>query len=124
MEFKLSEEQELIKANMREFAKTYVEPVAGEIDESGRYPAEIIKKLGEGGWMGMPFPVEYGGAGADYLSYAIAVEELSRSCAATGFTMSVHTGLACGPIALFGSEAQRKIPTPGQRRAFGRICPH
>ncbi|HPF44444.1 MAG TPA: acyl-CoA dehydrogenase family protein [Syntrophomonadaceae bacterium] len=108
MEFKLSEEQELIKANMREFAKTYVEPVAGEIDESGRYPAEIIKKLGEGGWMGMPFPVEYGGAGADYLSYAIAVEELSRSCAATGFTMSVHTGLACGPIALFGSEAQKK----------------
>lgn len=108
MDFKLSEEQELIRDNMREFAKTYVDPIAVEIDENSRYPEEVIKKLGEGGWMGMPFPTEYGGAGVDYLTYAIAVEELSRSCAATGFTMSVHTGLACGPIALFGNEEQKK----------------
>lgn len=108
MDFKLTEEQELIRDNMREFAKTYVDPIAVEIDENSRYPEEVIKKLGEGGWMGMPFPTEYGGAGVDYLTYAIAVEELSRSCAATGFTMSVHTGLACGPIALFGNEEQKK----------------
>ncbi len=108
MDFKLSEEQELIRDNMREFAKTYVDPIAVEIDENSRYPEEVIKKLGEGGWMGMPFPTEYGGAGVNYLTYAIAVEELSRSCAATGFTMSVHTGLACGPIALFGNEDQKK----------------
>ncbi|HAA08328.1 MAG: acyl-CoA dehydrogenase [Syntrophomonadaceae bacterium] len=108
MDFKLSDEQKMIKANMREFAQKYVEPIAEEIDESGRYPEEAIKLLGEKGYMGMPFPEEYGGAGTDYLTYAIAVEELSRSCAATGFTMSVHTGLACGPIALFGNEEQKK----------------
>ncbi|NLO22054.1 MAG: acyl-CoA dehydrogenase [Syntrophomonadaceae bacterium] len=108
MYFKLTEEQELIRDNMREFARTYVDPVAVEIDENSRYPEEVIKKLAEGGWMGMPFPTEFGGAGVDYLTYAIAVEELSRSCAATGFTMSVHTGLACGPIALFGNEEQKK----------------
>ncbi len=108
MNFKLTEEQELIRDNMREFARTYVDPVAVEIDENSRYPEEIIKKLAEGGWLGMPFPVEYGGAGVDYLTYAIAVEELSRSCAATGFTMSVHTGLACGPIALYGNEEQKQ----------------
>ncbi len=108
MDFKLTEEQELIRDNMREFARTYVDPVAVEIDENSRYPKEVIEKLADGGWMGMPFPVEYGGAGVDYLTYAIAVEELSRSCAATGFTMSVHTGLACGPIALYGNDEQKK----------------
>jgi butyryl-CoA dehydrogenase len=108
MDFKLTEEQELIRDNMREFARTYVDPIAVEIDENSRYPEEVIKKLADGGWMGMPFPAEFGGAGVDYLTYAIAVEELSRSCAATGFTMSVHTGLACGPIALFGNEEQKK----------------
>ncbi len=108
MEFKLSDEQKLIKTNMREFTKKYVDPIAVEIDENSRFPSEVIKKLSEGGWMGMPFPIEFGGSGTDYLTYAIAVEELSRSCAATGFTMSVHTGLACGPIALFGNEAQKK----------------
>ncbi|KUG03298.1 butyryl-coa dehydrogenase [hydrocarbon metagenome] len=108
MDFKLTEEQELIRDNMREFARTYVDPVAVEIDENSRYPEEVIKKLADGGWMGMPFPAEYGGAGVDYLTYAIAVEELSRSCAATGFTMSVHTGLACGPIALYGNDDQKK----------------
>jgi butyryl-CoA dehydrogenase len=108
MDFKLTDEQELIRANMREFAQTYVDPIAVEIDENSRYPEEVIKKLAEGGWLGMPFPVEYGGAGLDYLTYAIAVEELSRSCAATGFTMSAHTSLACMPIALFGNEEQKK----------------
>jgi len=108
MDFKLTEEQELVRQNMREFAEKYVDPIAVEIDENSRYPAEVIKKLAEGGWMGMPFPTEYGGGGSDYLTYAVAIEELSRSCASTGFTMSVHTGLACGPIYLFGNEEQKK----------------
>ncbi len=108
MDFKFTEEQELVRQNMRELAEKYVDPIAAEIDENSRYPAEAIEKLAEGGWMGMPFPTEYGGAGADYVTYAIAVEELSRSCAATGFTMSVHTGLACGPIYNFGNEEQKK----------------
>jgi len=108
MDFKLSEEQELVRQNMREFAQTYVDPIAVEIDENSRYPEEVIKRLGAMGWMGMPYPAEYGGAGTDYLTYAVAVEELSRSCAATGFTMSVHTGLAAGPIFYFGNEEQKK----------------
>lgn len=113
MDFKLTEEQELVRENMREFARTYVDPIAVEIDENSRFPAEVVKKLGEGGWMGMPFPTEYGGAGTDYVTYAIAVEELSRSCAATGFTMSVHTGLACGPIDLYANdELKKKFLTP------------
>ncbi|MGR6836851.1 acyl-CoA dehydrogenase [Syntrophomonas erecta] len=108
MDFKLSEEQELVRSNMREFALKYVEPIAAELDETARYPKEVIEKLAEGGWMGMPFPVEYGGQGTDYLTYAIAVEELSRSCAATGFTMSVHTSLALMPINNFGTDEQKK----------------
>jgi len=108
MDFRLTEEQELIRSNMREFALKYVEPIAVELDETARYPREVIEKLAEGGWMGMPFPVEYGGQGTDYLTYAIAIEELSRSCAATGFTMSVHTSLALMPINNFGNEEQKK----------------
>ncbi|HWP96687.1 MAG TPA: acyl-CoA dehydrogenase [Syntrophomonadaceae bacterium] len=108
MDFKLTEEQELVRQNMREFAKTYVDPIAAEIDENSRYPEEVIKRLSAMGWMGMPYPSEYGGAGTDYVTYAIAVEELSKSCAATGFTMSVHTGLAAGPIFYYGNEEQKK----------------
>lgn len=108
MDFKLTDEQELVKSSMREFALEYVEPIAVEIDENARYPKEVIEKLAARGYMGMPFPAEYGGQGTDYLTYALAVEELSRSCAATGFTMSVHTSLALMPIFNFGSEEQKK----------------
>ncbi|MDD2619129.1 MAG: acyl-CoA dehydrogenase [Syntrophomonadaceae bacterium] len=107
MDFKLTEEQELIKENMRDFTRKYVDPIAVEIDENSRYPEEVIKKLAEGDWMGMPYPQEYGGAGVDYVTYAIVVEELSRSCAATGFTLSCHTSLASGPIYNYGSEEQK-----------------
>ena len=69
MEFKLTEEQELIRKNMREFADKYVEPIAAEIDENSRHPAEVFKLLAAGDWMGIPIPVEYGGAGADYLTH-------------------------------------------------------
>jgi len=112
MDFKLTEEQELIRQNMREFAQTYVDPIAAEIDENSRHPEEVIKKLGEMGYMGMPFDPQYGGAGTDYLTYALAVEELSRSCAATGFTMSVHTGLGVGAIYYNGNEEQKKKYLP------------
>jgi butyryl-CoA dehydrogenase len=108
MDFKLTEEQELIRKNMRVFAEKYVDPIAVEIDENSRHPAELFQKLAEGDWLGMPIPVEYGGAGADYLTHAIAVEELSRSCASTGFTVSTHAGIACMLIFLFGTEEQKK----------------
>ena len=108
MEFKLTEEQDLIRKNMREFADKYVEPIAAEIDENSRHPAEVFKKLAEGGWMGIPVPTEYGGAGSDYLTHVLAVEELSRSCSSTGFTVSIHVGIASMLVLLNGTEEQKK----------------
>lgn len=108
MDFKLTEEQELIRANIREFTQKYLDPIAAQIDEESRYPAEVIAKLAELGMMGMPYPQEYGGGGTDFLTYTIVVEELSRSCAATGFTVSCHTALATGPIFNYGNEEQKQ----------------
>ena len=108
MDFKLTEEQELIRKNMREFTAKYVDPIAVEIDENSRHPAELFKKLAEGDWLGIPIPMEYDGAGADYLTHIVAVEELSRSCASTGFTVSIHVGIASMLILLFGNEEQKK----------------
>jgi len=108
MDFRLSEEQELIRKNMREFAEKHVDPIAVEIDETSRHPAELFRKLAESGWMGIPIPVEYGGSGADYLTHIVAVDELSRSCASTGFTVSIHVGIASMLILLFGTEEQKK----------------
>ena len=104
MDFNLTEEQQLIKQNAREFALENVEPIAAELDRTGRYPAETIKKLTELDFMGMPYPVEYGGAGADYLSYVLVVEELSRACASTGIIYSAHCSLATWPIYKWGTE--------------------
>jgi butyryl-CoA dehydrogenase len=108
MDFKLTEEQELIRQNMREFAEKHVDPIAAEIDENSRHPAEVFQKLAEGDWMGIPIPAEYGGAGADYLTHALVVEELSRSCSSTGFTLSIHVGIACMLVLMFGNEDQKK----------------
>lgn len=108
MDFKLSEEQELIRKNMREFAEKYVDPIAAEIDENQRHPAEVFKLLAEGDWMGIPIPAQYGGAGSDYLTHIIAVEELARSCASTGFTLSIHVGINCMLLNLYANEEQKK----------------
>jgi butyryl-CoA dehydrogenase len=108
MDFKLTEEQELIQKNIREFCGKYVEPIAAEIDENSRHPAELFQKLSEGGWMGIPIPQAYGGAGAEYLTHILVVEELARACASTGFTVSIHVGIACMLVLLFGSEEQKK----------------
>jgi len=108
MNFKLSEEHQLIRASVREFCQKFVEPAADEIDQQARFPEDIVKKLAEQDWLGIPFPEEYGGAGSDYLSYTIVVEELSRACATTGFTLECHTSLACYPLFKFGTEEQKK----------------
>lgn len=108
MDFNLTEEQELVRSNMRDFAQEYVDPIAEEIDESSSWPADLYAKLGQGGWLGMPFSQEYGGAGADYITYVVAIEELAKFCAATAFNVSVHTGVACMCINNFGTEAQKK----------------
>ncbi len=107
MDFRLTEEQELIRKNIREFAEKNIDPIAAEIDENSRHPAELFRKLGEGGWMGIPLPVEYGGAGADFLTHAVVVEEISRSCSSTGFTVSFHAGIIGTALSLFGNDEQK-----------------
>jgi butyryl-CoA dehydrogenase len=108
MDFRLTEEQELIRKNMREFAERHVDPIATEIDENSRHPVELFRKLGEGGWMGIPIPKQYGGVGSDFLTHIIAIEEISRSCSSTGFTLSFHAGIIGMSLLLFGNEEQKK----------------
>lgn len=112
MDYKLSNEQEMVRKVMREFALTEVEPLAAEIDEEERFPAETVEKLSKMGVMGMIFPKEYGGSGTDSISYAIAIEELSKVCGTTGCIVASHNSLACGPIYSFGNEEQRKKYLP------------
>lgn len=108
MNFLLTEEQEMIRKMVRDFAENEVAPTAAERDEKGTFDINIFKKMGELGLTGIPWPEEYGGIGADYLSYVIAVEELSRVCASTGVTLSAHLSLASWPIYTYGTEEQKQ----------------
>ena len=121
MDFDLDEQQQMIRKMAREFAEKEIKPVASEFDESASFPTEIIKKLGELGFMGMMVPEEYGGAAMDCVSYAIAVEEISRADASTGVTMSVTNSLACQPILDYGNEEQKKkyLPDLAQGKTLG-----
>jgi len=107
MDYELTDEQELIRNTVREFAEAELAPVAGEVDRNHRFPAEVIPKMAELGLMGMPWPEKVGGAGADYVSYLIALEEVARGCATTSVIMTAHTTLATSPIVKFGTEAQK-----------------
>lgn len=108
MIFKLTEEQELLKKTVRDFAESEVAPKAAEMDENEEYDWGLWDQMVEMGLTGIPFPEEYGGAGMDNLSYAIAVEELSRVCASTGVLVSAHTSLGSWPIYHFGTEEQKQ----------------
>jgi butyryl-CoA dehydrogenase len=108
MQLELTEEQQLVKAGMREFCEKYVGPVADEVDRDARFPVENIGRLAGQDMLGIPYPEEYGGAGADYLTYVLAIEELSRACAATAFIVETNTSLACYPLYKYGSEAQKR----------------
>lgn len=108
MQFKLTEEHEMIRKMVRDFAQNEVAPSAAERDEEERFDREIFEKMAELGLTGIPWPEEYGGIGSDYLAYCIAIEELSRVCASTGVTLSAHTSLAGWPIYKFGSEEQKQ----------------
>jgi alkylation response protein AidB-like acyl-CoA dehydrogenase len=126
--FDLPEEHEALRATVREFAEREIAPVAGELDRTKSFPYEIVAKLGELGWMGIPFPEEYGGAGADTLAYAVAVEELARIDSSVAITLCAHTSLGTQPLYLFGSEEQKSewLPrlTSGERlAAFGLTEP-
>ncbi|KEZ49035.1 acyl-CoA dehydrogenase [Metabacillus indicus] len=108
MFFKLSDEHEMIRKMVRDFAKNEVEPTAAERDEEERFDRELFDKMAELGLTGIPWPEEYGGIGSDYLAYVIAVEELSRVCASIGVTLSAHTSLAGWPVYKFGTEEQKQ----------------
>jgi alkylation response protein AidB-like acyl-CoA dehydrogenase len=109
----LTEEQRMIRDMVREYAVSTVEPRASEIDRTCRFPVETFQEMAEMGLMGLPVSEEYGGGGADYLSYAIAIEELARVCASTALSLAAHTSLVCMPIYLFGNEEQKKKYLPG-----------
>jgi butyryl-CoA dehydrogenase len=112
MDFTLTEEHQMVKEACRKLAEKNLKPKASEYDRTHEFPWEHIKKLGDMGMMGVVYPEEYNGAGMDYLSYAIAVEEISRGCAATGTIVSAHNSLCLSPIYYFGTEEQRKAYLP------------
>src|ERR687896_2135373 len=128
MDFDLTDEQEAIRRLARDFAEGEVRPVAEELDRDKRFPYEIVSKLGELGLMGVPYPEEHGGGGADTLSYALVVEELARVDSSVAITVAAHTSLGTHPIYAFGSDEQKRTWLPklcaGQRLgAFGLTEP-
>ncbi|MBS6216896.1 MAG: acyl-CoA dehydrogenase [Clostridiales bacterium] len=112
MDFHLSKEHEMLRKMYREFAQNEVKPLAEEIDEEERFPEETVKKMAKLGMMGIYFPKEYGGAGADVLAYSMAVEELAKVCGTTAVVVSAHTSLCCAPIFENGTEEQKKKYLP------------
>ncbi|MCR8978964.1 acyl-CoA dehydrogenase family protein [Brevibacillus laterosporus] len=108
MQFDLTSEQQMLQKMIREFADEVVAPGAEQRDKEKRFPIEIMRQLGELELMGLPFPEEFGGAGADTISFAIVTEELSRVCASTGITYSAHISLGGAPLHLFGTKEQKE----------------
>ena len=128
MDFELSREQKLIQQTVREFARAEIAPVAEELDRTKSFPYEIVAKLGELGMMGIPYPEEYGGGGADTLSYALAIEELARVDSSVCITVAAHTSLGTMGIYLWGNDEQKREWLPelcsGHRlAAFGLTEP-
>jgi len=128
MDFELTDEQRLLRDTVRDFARQEVAPVAEELDRTKSFPYELVAKMGELGLMGIPFPEEYGGGGADTLAYALAVEELTRVDSSVAITMAAHTSLGTMPIHLWGSDEQKDDWLPqlcsGQKlAAFGLTEP-
>jgi short/branched chain acyl-CoA dehydrogenase len=128
MHFDLPDDHRLLQQTVRDFAVQEVAPVAEELDREKRFPYEIVAKMGELGWMGIPFPEEVGGAGGTTLQYALAVEELTRVDSSVAITMCAHTSLGTQPIHLFGSPAQKEALLPdlcsgGKLGAFGLTEP-
>jgi len=128
MNFLLNKEQELLQKLFRDFAEKEVKPLAKEIDEQERFPRETVEKMRKLSMLGIPFPEEYGGAGADYISYINAIIELSSACATTGIILSAHTSLCASPIYEFGTKEQKLKYLPKLNRgeflgAFGLTEP-
>ena len=129
MDFMLTEQQQMMKKLFAEFAEKEVKPLAAEVNEDERFPRENVEKMKACKMMGIPFSREYGGAGADYLSYILAVEELSKKCGTTGVVLSAHTSLGTWPIEHFGTEEQKNkylpdLCTGKKLAAFGLTEPN
>jgi len=112
MDYLLTEEQLMLKDMVAKLAQEKIAPVSSENERNHVYPADIIKELGELGIMGIAYPTEYGGAGMDFISYMLAVSEISRYCASTGVIVSAHSSLVCDPIFRFGTEEQKQKYLP------------
>lgn len=108
MDFALNEEQLVIRNTCREFAEQEIRPIAEQMDATGQFPYALVRQMGELGLLGLPFPEEYGGAGADFLSYCLAIEEISRGDVSVGITMEAHTSLGATPFYLFGNQQQKE----------------
>jgi alkylation response protein AidB-like acyl-CoA dehydrogenase len=108
MDFELAEEQKTIRDLAREFARKEIAPIAAHIDETGEFPSDTVKKMGELGFMGIEVPIEYGGAGLDTICYVLAIEEISKVCASHGTIMSVNNSLVCYGLNQFGTEEQKR----------------
>jgi alkylation response protein AidB-like acyl-CoA dehydrogenase len=106
--FFLTDEHRLMRKTVRDFAEKEIAPLAADIDRTCRFPKETFAKMAAQGLLGIPYPEEWGGAGLDYLSYAIAVEEVARVCGSTALSMAAHTTLGCGPLFQFGTKAQKE----------------
>src|SRR4051794_16749029 len=107
MDFQLSDEQRLLRDTVRDFARQEIAPVAEGLDRTKAFPYKIVAQLADLGLMGIPFPEEYGGGGADTLSYAMAIEELARVDSSVCITVAAHTSLGTMPIYLWGSDEQK-----------------
>ena len=108
MDFALTEEQQMVREMAARFAEAEIRPKAALLDETHAHPAEIVKQLGELKMLGIAVPEEYGGGGMDYVSYVLALIEVSKACASTGVIMSVNNSLYCYPVYAYGTEAQKK----------------
>ncbi len=129
MDFQLTEEQEKMQKSVRTFALERIEPIAAETDKQVKFPEETVKALGQMGLMGLPFPKEWGGSESDYISYVIAVEEISKVCGSTGVILQTHCALCTWPILTYGTDEQKKkyLPdlTSGRKLgAFGLTEPN
>ena len=128
MDFTLSKEHEMCRELFRSFAQNEVKPLAQEVDETENFPRETVEKMGKLGFLGIPIPKEYGGQGADILTYVMCVEELSKVCGTTGVIVSAHTSLCADPILTFGTEEQKQkylpdLATGRKLGAFGLTEP-
>lgn len=112
MDFTLTEDQRMIREMARDFSQAEIAPQAAEIDRTGAFPVGILRKMSDLGLMGLPIAEEYGGAGADYTSYCLALEEITRACGSTGLTYEAHISLGCMPIYYYGTEEQKQKYLP------------